>query len=245
MTFDRSGTADPQRRFLHLTLEAMQELDQVGARPGFAPCFRIWDYGPHQPYRSWLIQMPERNAPFEPAAIVLERAWDAAEDRERLARELRRRPRLQPTMCVREAELPTREFASLRTFASRIQFPLLELRNAHLSIQPAQYGIEGFRHDAVRLRSERVRLEWGGAPPIELKTVAAWATQVRNLCSGCFPDENISIQGAGPTGLCSLCRRTALSDVVGCPACGVAYHRECWYYVGKCAIYGCSSTGSP
>jgi hypothetical protein len=165
MTFDRSGTAEPQRRFLELTLLAMQELEKLTARPGFAPVFRIWDYPPHGPYWSWLVQSADRTGERGPAALVLERSWDVAEDRDRLALDLRRRPRLQPRLRVREAELRADEFGFLRTFASRIEIPLIDLRNARSSIQPAQYGIEGFRRDTVRPRSERVRLEWEGRPP--------------------------------------------------------------------------------
>src|SRR5215204_4647053 len=105
MTFDRSGTTDKQRLLLELSLQAMLELDRMETRPAFAPYFRLWDYDPHQPWRSWLIQVPDAE-PLPSDPLVLERTWDAAEDRERLVRDLRRRPRLQPTLCVREARLP-------------------------------------------------------------------------------------------------------------------------------------------
>jgi len=58
MTFDRSGTTDLRRRFLELTLLAMRELDRMEARPAFTAWLRVWDYDPHQTYRSWLIQLP-------------------------------------------------------------------------------------------------------------------------------------------------------------------------------------------
>jgi len=244
MTFDRSGTERAERRLLELTLEAMKELDRAGARPGYAPCFRLWDYGPHQPFRSWLIQVPDED-PLRTAPLVLERRWDAVEDRERLARDLRRRPDLRPSLSVREAEFPREDFASLRAIASRIEFPLLGLREAHPSIQPAQFGLEGFRRDAARLRTERVRLEWGAAPPAELKAAAAWAARVRSVCEQCFPDGAVSILRAGPTGACSLCRRACPNDAVACPSCGAAFHADCWDYVGLCAIYGCGGRRSP
>lgn len=214
----------------------------MATRSGFRPFLRIWDYDPHGTYRSWLIQVPDDSDLLQAAPLVLERTWDAVHDRERLARDLRRRPRLQPTLCIREARLPQEEFATLRDLGRRIPFPLLSLRDAHTSLQPAQYGIEGMSKDNVRLRSERVRLEWG-IPAIEMRAVAAWAGQLRNLCCGCFPDEHISILRSGPTGTCSLCRRTALEDTASCPVCRAPYHRECWDYVGRCAIYGCGGDG--
>jgi hypothetical protein len=244
MTFDRSGTTDLQRRFLELTLLAMRELDRMEARPTFAPYFRIWDYDPHRTYRSWLLQIPDDADPLRPAPIVLERTWDAAEDRERLARDLRRRPRLQPTLYIREARLPNEEFSFLRSVGSRISYPRLELRDAHTSLQPTQFGLEGFRKETVQLRSDRIRLEWGGMVQPELKAVAAWAERVRSLCSGCFPDETISILRAGMTGICSLCRQPALKDTQSCPDCRATYHQQCWEYVGRCAIYGCTGTVS-
>ncbi len=239
MTFDRSALATHEQRFLQLTLEAMREIERLGARPGFSPCFRVWDYSPHREYRSWLIQTPMEGGPDPQGPIVLERTWDVVADRERLARNLRRRPSLQPTLSLREAELPRGEFASLRALASHISFPLLGLREAHVATQPAQYGIEGFRRDAARLHSERVRLEWGGNPPAELRAAVAWAQQVRGMCENRFPDERVSILRAGPSGTCSLCRGPVLADPRGCPRCGARYHAECWAYLGRCAIYGC------
>ncbi len=242
MTFDRSRTADLQRIFLELTLAAVQELDRMQTRPGFKPYFRLWDYDPLKTFRSWLIQVPDDvdSRPSEP--LVLERTWDAVEDRDRLARDLRRRPRLQPTMCVREAKLPGNEFEFLREVGSKIPFPLVELRDTHLSVRPVQFGIEGFRRDTVRLRSERVRLSWGGAPHTSMKAAAAWAERMRSLCCGCFPDQDVSILRTGSTGLCALCRSAALEDNIACPACRGTYHRDCWDYVGHCAVYGCVGT---
>lgn len=245
MTFDRSGTTDRRRRFLELTLEAMKELDRMTARLSFLPLFRLWDYDPHRTYRSWLLQVPDDADPLQTDPLVLERTWDAAVDRERLARDLRRRPRIDPTFCVREARLPKDELQVLRTIGSRIPYSRLELRDAHLSLQPAQFGIEGFRKENVQMRSERIRLEWGGEPAPGLKAVAAWAARMRSLCSGCFPDENISILRSGPTGLCSLCRQAALTRTHSCPECRATVHRECWDYVGRCATYGCAGTSSP
>jgi hypothetical protein len=240
MTFDRSGTTDKRRLLLELTLEAMRELDRMGTRPGFTPWFRTWDYDPHQTWRSWLIQLSEDTG----APLVLERTWDAVEDRERLSRDLRRRPSLQPTLCVREAPLPREEFEVLRTVGKTIPFPILELRDAYTSLQPAQFGIEGFRKETIRLRSNRVRLDWG-VPKPEMRAVASWAGQVRSLCAGCFPDGSISILRAGPTGTCSLCRKPALVETTDCPACKVVYHRDCWEYAGRCAVYGCGGTSEP
>jgi hypothetical protein len=242
MTFDRSGTTDQARKILELTLEATRELGRMTTRPGFRPFFRIWDHQPKH-YRSWLIQVPDDDVVLQPAPIVLERTWFAAEDCERIERDLRRRPRLQPTLRVREAPLPKEEFAAMRELGKRIPFPLLELRDAHSS-RPSPYGIEGMRKDNVRLRSERVRLEWGGVPDPELKAVVAWAAQVRALCESAFPDADISVVRAGPTGTCSLCRRAALQETTVCPDCKVVYHRECWDYVGRCAIYGCGGATS-
>ena len=239
MTFDRSGITDRQRQFLELTLAAMQELDRMKARPAFSPLFRIWDYDPHRTYRSWLIQIPEDDDSPHADSLVLERTWDATADREGLARNLRRRPHLHPTMVVREAVLPKEEFAFLRSAGKRTPYSRLELRDAHTSLQSAQYGIEGFRKDTVSFQPDRIRLEWGGNPPPELKAVAAWAARMRSVCSGCFGDEDISILRAGVTGSCSLCRTPALSEVQACPECRSPYHRECWEYVGRCAIYGC------
>jgi hypothetical protein len=242
MTFDRSGTADKQRLLLELSLQALQELDRMATRPAFAPYFRLWDYDPHRPWRSWLIQVPDDGDPIPSAPLVLERTWDAANDRERLARDLRRRPHLHPTLCVREARLPKEEFGFLRNVGSRIPYSRLELREALTSLQPAQYGIEGFRKETVRLRTDRVRLEWGGEPPLELKAVATWAARMRSLCCSCFPDEDISIVRAGPTGTCSLCRQPALNQTRDCAECRSRYHRECWDYVGRCAVYGCAGS---
>lgn len=245
MTFDRSGTTDFQRRFLELTLAALEELESTTPRPGFAPLFRVWDYSPHVPFHSWLVQVPRDGNPDEASPIVLERAWQAPGDRDRISRDLRRRPRLEPTLHVREATIPADEFAFLREVASRIPFPLLELREDHRSVQPAQYGIEGFKRDTVRLRSERVRLEWGGAPPQDLKAVAAWAAQMRQLCTRCFSGGDISLERAAPTGHCCLCRRFIPETPSLCPSCGVRYHFDCWNYLGRCAVYGCPGAISP
>ena len=244
MTFDRSGTTDRQRQLLELTLVAMQELEQMNARRPFSPWLRIWDYDPHQAYRSWLIQIPEEDDPQPPAPLVLERTWDAAEDRERLARDLRRRPRLQPTLSVREARLPKEDFDYLRSVGSKMPYPRIELRDAHTSLQPAQFGIEGFRKDAVQMSTARIRLEWGGVPRPGLEAVAAWAARLRSLCSACFPDRGISILLGVLTGICSLCRRPALEETQRCPECRAMYHRDCWDYLGRCAIYGCTGAGS-
>jgi len=242
MTFDRSGTTDRRRQFLELTLEALQELDRMEARPAFSPYFRIWDYDPHRTFRSWLIQVPDESDPLRPAPLVLERTWDAAVDREKLSRDLRRRPRLQPTLCVREARLPKDDFEFLRSVGARIPYSRLQLRDAHLSLPPVQFGIEGFRKETVQLRSERIRLEWGGEPLPELTAAAAWASRMRSLCSSCFGEENISILRSGPTGLCSLCRQPALNDPHACPECRATYHPECWDYLGRCATYGCAGS---
>lgn len=241
MTFDRSGTADAPRRFMELLMQAMRELERMEARPGFAPYFRVWDYDPQGTYRSWLIQVPDDGDPLQPDPLVLERTWEAEEDRERLGRDLRRRPRLEPTMYLRESRLPRAEFEFLRGVGKRIPFPLFELRDDHPSLQTVQYGIEGFRRETVRLRSERVRLTWGAVPPTGMKATATWAERVRGLCRSCF-DGQVSILRSGATGLCSLCRGPSLEDAFACPVCRAAYHQECWDYVGRCAVYGCGGT---
>jgi len=148
-------------------------------------------------------------------------------------------------MVIREARLPKEEFTFLRSVGARIPYPRLELRDAHTSLQAAQFGIEGFRKETVQLRSDRIRLEWGGTLEPDLKAVAAWAERVRSLCSGCFPDKNISIQLGVLTGICSLCRRPAVEQTCACPECRAPYHQDCWEYLGRCAIYGCPATSNP
>ena len=39
--------------------------------------------------------------------------------------------------------------------------------------------------------------------------------------------------------MCPVCSSGVLGPSVRCGECDVRYHKACWDYVGKCAIYGC------
>lgn len=62
------------------------------------------------------------------------------------------------------------------------------------------------------------------------------------------PVEEVGPELTGPVtaGLahCPVCGDPDPADSRACPACGVAYHRECWEYYGGCAIYGCRAAVS-
>jgi hypothetical protein len=40
-------------------------------------------------------------------------------------------------------------------------------------------------------------------------------------------------------GLCPICTTVLKEPVVRCPRCRAPHHRECWDYLGRCAVYGC------
>ncbi len=40
-------------------------------------------------------------------------------------------------------------------------------------------------------------------------------------------------------GLCPICPTVLKEPVVRCPRCRAPHHRECWDYLGRCAVYGC------
>ena len=41
---------------------------------------------------------------------------------------------------------------------------------------------------------------------------------------------------------CPVCREALAGRVVFCRACGTPHHRDCWRYVGKCSMFGCTGT---
>lgn len=41
---------------------------------------------------------------------------------------------------------------------------------------------------------------------------------------------------------CPICGETIHARPLRCAKCGVPHHRECWEYVGSCAIFGCGGT---
>jgi hypothetical protein len=48
---------------------------------------------------------------------------------------------------------------------------------------------------------------------------------------------------AGPS--CPICAWLVQGDSRTCPDCEVVYHRECFAYFGRCAIYGCHKVPLP
>jgi hypothetical protein len=42
-----------------------------------------------------------------------------------------------------------------------------------------------------------------------------------------------------PTGLCPICTTVLKEPVTRCLRCRAPHHRECWEYLGRCAVYGC------
>jgi hypothetical protein len=45
--------------------------------------------------------------------------------------------------------------------------------------------------------------------------------------------------GVEGKGVCPVCASALEEDVVRCPACRTSHRRECWRYIGRCAVYGC------
>ena len=41
---------------------------------------------------------------------------------------------------------------------------------------------------------------------------------------------------------CPVCSGALVKRVVYCLACGAPHHRDCWRYVGRCSMFGCSGT---
>ncbi len=42
-----------------------------------------------------------------------------------------------------------------------------------------------------------------------------------------------------PAGLCPICTTVLTEPVIRCRRCRAPHHRECWEYLGRCAVYGC------
>jgi hypothetical protein len=40
-------------------------------------------------------------------------------------------------------------------------------------------------------------------------------------------------------GLCPICTTPLAEPLIRCPRCRAPHHRECWEYLGRCAVYGC------
>jgi hypothetical protein len=40
-------------------------------------------------------------------------------------------------------------------------------------------------------------------------------------------------------GLCPICTTPLAEPMIRCPRCKAPHHRECWEYLGRCAVYGC------
>lgn len=56
--------------------------------------------------------------------------------------------------------------------------------------------------------------------------------------------------GAGTRGpqrrevICQVCGQSLTGIVVSCNSCDSLHHEDCWAYTGRCATFGCGSTGS-
>jgi hypothetical protein len=45
--------------------------------------------------------------------------------------------------------------------------------------------------------------------------------------------------GERAAGLCPICTTVLKEPLIRCPRCRAPHHRECWDYLGRCAVYGC------
>lgn len=55
----------------------------------------------------------------------------------------------------------------------------------------------------------------------------------------CAPDSTGIVWGDVVSGRCPVCSTALVEPLTYCFRCQAPHHRECWDYLGRCAIYGC------
>ncbi len=141
--------------------------------------FRLWHYPAAGPQSSWAVFHPRVDDPMAAAPRVRRLLWDRDADLERLALGPKRRPRLEPTLTRREADLDAHPLAAFMTAAANLTMARARLTPPYVSGQPPEFGLEGFDLEG-RDGRPIVRMEWGRNPPLQMEGVAGWADQVRS-----------------------------------------------------------------
>ncbi|HLF95166.1 MAG TPA: hypothetical protein VJB14_16995 [Planctomycetota bacterium] len=175
------GESPPHRDFLELSRRAYEAfaLAYTPGPPELIPSFRVWHYPAAGPLVSWVVFQCRVGVSRATNPIVRRTTWDRDSDLERLAIQTRRRPRLDPTLATKEAELEEGRLARFVDEASKLAVPRGSVKTPYVSEQRLEFGLEGYDVEG-RDGRPRVRIEWDREPSPRLWPITEWARQVRD-----------------------------------------------------------------
>jgi hypothetical protein len=93
----------------------------------------------------------------------------------------------------------------------------------------------------VRARSLRVHFDGTLEEDASVLAMRLAAEELISLLFG--PPAGLGIEWGESVeraaGLCPICTTPLAEPILRCPRCRAPHHRECWEYLGHCAVYGC------
>lgn len=196
---EQKKTRRRDQALVELTVRAVKVLEQAEtAGPassirGRRPKLRLWHYPAQGAYVSWTL--------FTPNPMVRELSWDRSGDSHKILEgegdSLRRGGRLDPSVGLRDADVPPEELANLMKCASAIDLGQGVLQDKASTVAAFVFGLEGCAASA------RTRLEWSREVPPSLSEVADWAMLMRAFLRQCVKRHWSRVAG-GSAGLLHL-----------------------------------------
>lgn len=177
---DREGWLRLEAR-AHWLLEHPDQIPPLDLLEGRSLRFRLWQYRPFGPRRSWGLFVPMAEGD---RALAREVTWDEAVDRRHMSsrlRALKRRPAEEPTVHVRNAVVDRARLEPLLLDAHRL-LPVGAIAPDEAAPGGDEFGIEGYREMAY------VRLAWQGRLPAEHRDAVAWAVRLRTFLESSLLD---------------------------------------------------------
>jgi hypothetical protein len=158
--------------------------------PHLVASFRLWQYAPAGPQRSWAFFREGIHDPLGAGPLVRSAAWDRDGDLERLELGGRRRPRLDPTLVTTETALDASRLADFIKEAGRLKLPADRVARPYPTATPSEFGLEGFDTERRDGRRPNLHVEWNQEPPLQLEAVSHWAARVRAWVQQSLPRLN-------------------------------------------------------
>jgi hypothetical protein len=156
-------------------LEHPKDLEPREPIRRYSSLWRLWHFPAFGRQTTWTILTPGRKAVAGAAPMVREVSWERTGDHQRVFDPIewpKSGFNRQPTLSLRDAELPAERLQSFREAGSRLAVPVVVAASA-VGVDGEFFGLETYEV------SPFVRVQWWCAGPTEWRHFTDWVSSLR------------------------------------------------------------------
>jgi hypothetical protein len=156
-------------------LEHPKDLEPREPIRRYSSLWRLWHFPAFGPQTTWTILTPGRKVSTGAAPMVREVSWERTVDHRRIFDPVKWPESgfsRQPTLSVRDAELPADQLQRLRDEGARLAVPVVVAASV-IGVEGEFFGLETYEV------SPFVRVQWWCAGPVEWRHFIDWVGSLR------------------------------------------------------------------